>query len=321
MTDTITILGINGRNGQEVAKAFVSAGWHVIGMGRTNRAKLAGVEFVEGDANNVDDIKRATARAGVVFNALNLPYDKWDKGRAEALLSRVLTALKGSGKTMLFPGNIYNYSAKQHLITPDTPQQPEKDKGRIRVRMEEMLARATTEDNLQVIIIRSADFYAPHAVETNFDLAMLARLKSKILQYPGKLEVGHSWAYLPDLGRAYVKIAEARAELPRFENFQFRGHYATGHEMIAAIQAVLPQRLKVKLVPWWLLRIIGTFVPVLRAVVEMNYLWAEPHRLEDKKLEALLGPNFETPFEQAVASTVRSYLPASEIKMIQKAAA
>jgi nucleoside-diphosphate-sugar epimerase len=210
---------------------------------------------------------------------------------------------------MLFAGNIYNYAADQHLITPDTPQRPERVKGEIRKRMEEMLMRATTEDNLQVVIVRSPDFYGPHAVETNFDLAMMARLKSKVLQYPGPLDIGHSWAYLPDLGRAYVKVAEVRDTLPKFENFQFAGHFATGHQMVAEIQKSLPGKHKVKQVPWWLLRLIGIFVPVVREVVKMNYLWWSPHRLKDDKLEAILGPDFGTPFAEAVALTTRSYLP------------
>lgn len=317
-SETVTILGINGRIGQEVAKAFVVAGWAVNGMGRSNRAKLTGVKFIEGNADNVGDIERATRDAEVVVNALNLPYDKWGEGRAEALSDRVLSALEGSGKTLLFPGNIYNYGAKQHLITPDSPQNPEKPKGHIRMRMEQMLAQATVEDNLQVVVIRCPDFYAPYASETNFDLAMLARKKSKILQYQGKLEIGHSWAYLPDVARAFVKIAEARETLPRFENFQFRGHFVTGHQMIAAIQAALPEPYKVKQVPWGLLRFLGIFISVLRAVVEMKYLWEEPHRLQDDKLEALLGPDFETPFEIAVTATVRSYLPGAPINSAQK---
>jgi nucleoside-diphosphate-sugar epimerase len=266
----------------------------------------------------LDDVRKATAGAEVVVNALNLPYDKWDKGRAEALNGKVLEALKGSGKTMLFPGNVYNYAASQLLITPDTPQNPEKDKGRIRKRMEQMLMRAATEDNLQIIIIRSADFYGPGAKESNFDLAMMARQKAKVLQYPGRLEIGHSWAYLPDLGRAYVKVAEARGNLPQFENFQFEGHFATGHQMVAAIQTALPEKFRVTMVPWGLLRLIGLFVPVVREVVKMNYLWSAPHRLEDKKFRALLGPDFNTPFEDAVAKTTRSYLPATDAAPMQQ---
>jgi len=312
MQKTVTVLGFNGRVGQAATRAFVAAGWQVKGLGRGNRAKIPGMDYVAGSAANPADVRKACDGSDVVVNALNLPYDKWDKGRAEGLLAAVLDGLQGSGKTMLFAGNIYNYAADQHLITPDTPQRPEKDKGEIRKRMEEMLMRATTEDNLQVVILRSPDFYGPHAVETNFDLAILSRLKSKTLLYPGPLDVGHSWAYLPDLGHAYVKVAEVRDTLPSFENFQFAGHFATGHQMIAEIQKQLPETYKVKQLPWWLLRIIGVFVPVVREVVKMNYLWWAPHRLQDDKLDAILGPDFGTPFEEAVALTTRSYLPKAE---------
>lgn len=315
MQKTVTILGFNGRVGQATTRALVAAGWQVKGLGRGNRAKIPGMEYVEGSAANPEDVRKACMGSEVVVNALNLPYDKWDKGRAEGLMSAVLNGLKGSGKTMLFAGNIYNYAADQHLITPDTPQRPEKDKGKIRKRMEEMMMRVTTEYNLQVVIIRSPDFYGPHAVETNFDLAMMSRLKAKTLIYPGPLDIGHSWAYLPDLGEAYVKVAEVRDTLPKFENFQFAGHFATGHQMIAEIQKQLPETYKVKQLPWRLLRIIGVFVPVVREVVKMNYLWFEPHQLQDEKLDAILGPDFGTSFEEAVAKTTRSYLPGAEAEV------
>lgn len=307
----MTVLGINGRIGQEVAKAFVAAGWSVTGMGRTDKAHLAGVTFIAGDAASVADLKHATADADVVFNALNLPYDKWDKGRAEAQLANVLTALKGSGKTLMFPGNIYNFAADQIVLTPGTPFRPAREKGEIRVRMEQQL-EAASRDGLQVIILRLADFFAPSGYQTNFDLAMMARIKSNVLQYPGRLDLGHSWAYLPDVGRAAVKLADNRRSLGRFERFHYPGHHATGHQMVAAIQKALPRPAKVTLVPWGMLKMIGLFVPIIREVIKMNYLWSVPHRLEDKRLSEILGPDFDTPFEEAVMRTTRSYLPAGE---------
>lgn len=310
----VTILGINGRIGQEVAKAFVAAGWQVTGMGRGNRARLAGVNFIEGDAGRQADVRAAIAGADVVVNALNLPYDKWDKGRAEAQLANVLAALKGSGVTLMFPGNIYNFGADQTVLKPETRFRPEKDKGKIRVRMEQQL-EAASRDGLQVIILRTADFYAPGATQSNFDLALMARIKSNVLQYPGKLEISHSWAYLPDVGRAYVKLADVRRSLGRFERFHFRGHFATGHEMIEAVQKALPHRTTVTMVPWGLLRVLGLFMPIIREVIKMNYLWAVPHRLEDKRLDEILGADFDTPFEEAVMRTTLSYLPLTEGKV------
>ena len=103
---TVAILGINGHLGHSAARAFRAAGWDVIGFGRQNRYPVEGVRFVAGDARSVDDLSAATRAAPVVVNGLNLPYDKWGNGAAEALLGRVIAASRG--KTLLFPGNIYN---------------------------------------------------------------------------------------------------------------------------------------------------------------------------------------------------------------------
>ena len=143
MEKTITILGINGRIGQEAARAFVAAGWQVTGMGRADRVHIPGVNFIAGNAESPADVARAAAPSEVVLDAVNLPYDKWDKGRYENSLAARLNGLKGSGKTLLYPGNIYNFAAETHVLTPDTPENPARDKGEIRVRLEQMLKRAT----------------------------------------------------------------------------------------------------------------------------------------------------------------------------------
>ena len=120
----VVVLGVNGHIGKEVARAFVAAGWDVSGMARTDKHKLSGVTFVQGDSDSVADMRRAIGDTEVVVNALNLPYASWDKGRKEAQMARVLEAMGTSGKTMLFPGNIYNYSATDRVVTPDLPQRP-----------------------------------------------------------------------------------------------------------------------------------------------------------------------------------------------------
>ena len=302
MQNSVTILGVNGRIGQYAARAFLAAGWQVTGFGRENRIDLPGMGFYKGNADSVEDIRAACSGSAVVVNALNLPYDKWENGRYEAQMRTVLAALRGSGKTVLYAGNIYNYGAKQHVITPDTPQQPAREKGRIRKRLEEMLAEATVTDNLQVLIVRAPDFFGPDVEGTVFDYAL-----------PGKLQLGHSWAYLPDLGRAFVRVAEVRASLPRFEALLFRGYFVTGQQMVDTIQRALPKKLSVRPLPWWLLRLMGIGMPVVRELVKMRYLWEEPHELRDDHLDAILGPDFATPFEEAVAATVRSCLPPSAV--------
>ena len=313
MNKTVTILGINGRIGQDAARAFVAAGYEVTGFGRTNRTNIPGIRFIAGDAENPADIARASADSAVVLDAVNLPYDKWDKGRYEKSLAARLDALKGSGKTLLFPGNIYNFAENTHVLTPDTPQHPARDKGEIRIRLEKMMEQAS-QTGLQVIILRAPDFFGPGATGTTFDLVMLRNFARGELLYPGDPAIGHSWAYLPDLGRAFVRLADERKTLAQFDRLHFAGHFLTGNELKSAAERALGHPLALKKVNWLPYRLIGLVVPILREVLKMNYLWDNPHRLADPRLDALLGPDFLTPFDEALARTLRSYLPAEKAR-------
>lgn len=300
----VTILGINGHIGHHAARAFLAAGYSVSGMGRSNRHPISGVRFVPGDAASLDDLKAAIAPADIVVNALNLPYDKWDKGRAETQLATVIAAMGESGKTLMFPGNIYNYAATDRRITPQTPQIPQTPRGAIRVRQEEMLAAASRAGKFQTIILRAGDFYAPANVGDWFDQAMLTDIGKGKIHHLAALDLGHAWAYLPDLGRAFAVLGDKRAELGSFETFHFAGHYVTHGAMMAAIQTAWPKPLQVTPVPWLVLQAVGLVNGVLREIVKMRYLWNNPMELVDPRLDALLGPDFATPFPAAVAQVV-----------------
>jgi nucleoside-diphosphate-sugar epimerase len=300
----VTVLGINGHIGQHAAAAFVAAGFNVSGLGRSNRLPLAGVTFIGGDAANLDDLKAAIADADIVFNALNLPYDKWDKGRAEAQLATVIAAMGNSGKTLMFPGNVYNFSASDRRMLPDTPQRPQTPRGAIRVRQEEMLEAASKAGKFQTIILRAGDFYGPHNTGDWFDQALLMELDKGKVFHMGDLDVAHAWAYLPDLGRAFAVLGEKRDALGAFENFHFAGHFVTNRQMMDAIIKAWGAPLKVAPMPWLVLQAMGLVNGVMREIVKMRYLWNNPMELVDPRLEALLGADFATPFEAAVAATV-----------------
>lgn len=318
-TGTVTILGINGHIGHYAARAFLAAGWRVIGFGRTNRLPLNGVDFIAGDADSSADLAAAMAEADVVMNALNLPYDKWGNGAAEAQLARVIGAMGQSGKLMLFPGNIYNYAAGDRVITPTTPQRPQTPRGAIRVRMEEMLKSAAERGAIRVAILRAGDFYAPGNKGDWFELAMLREAGKHRVCVPGPHETGHAWAYLPDLGRAFARLAEARQDFAPFENFHFAGHYATHGQLLAAMRKGAPVDLREVKFPWAMFTLLGLFMPVLREVLKMRYLWNNAMELRDPRLDAILGPDFGTPFEAAVAATTAGYLTAEPRRVPQAA--
>ncbi|MBB4053406.1 nucleoside-diphosphate-sugar epimerase [Devosia subaequoris] len=300
----VTILGSNGHIGNAAMIAFRDAGWEVTGLGRSNRKPVTGTHFFKGDADEVAAVRAAIAEADIVVQALHLRYDQWGNGRAEKQLQVVIDVMAGSGKTLLFPGTIYNYRAGDRTIAPGLRQSGEKPRGEIRIRLEQMLRQAAENHGFQVIILRAGDFFGPGNRDEWFDAAMLMDYAKGRLYHLGDLETRHSWAYLPDLARAFTVLAARRSEMKRFENFHFAGHWVSHGQIMAAIQNVLPGPVRIAPLPWWMLRAAGLLNPVMRDIYRMRYLWLNEMELVDPRLDSLLGPGFTTPIETAVAETV-----------------
>jgi nucleoside-diphosphate-sugar epimerase len=304
----VTVLGVNGHIGQAVARAFAAAGWDVTGIARTEKHAIAGVRFVAGNSDSVDDMRAAISDAEVVVNALNLPYPDWFEGRMEAQMARVVEAMGQSGKTLLFPGNIYNFAASNREVTPELAQHPETVRGAVRVRVEEMFEAAAARGDIQTIILRAGSFFGPGTGGDWFDLVMFREISKGKVSLMGTSGVGHNWAYLPDLARAFEALASLRLTLGPFERFHFSGNFVTPEQMGAAIAAAAPRPLKFGRFPLLLIRLMGLFDPMMREIGKMNYLWQSPMQLVDGRFDALLGEGFATPFPEAVATTVAPFL-------------
>src|SRR3569832_912168 len=227
----VTVLGINGHIGQAVAKAFVAAGWDVTGMGRSDKHHTPGVRFVQGDSDSVDQMRAAIGDSDVVMNALNMRYDLWFEGRMEAQMARVVEAMGRTGKTMLFPGNIYNFAKTDRVMRPETPQHPETVRGELRARVENALEAAANRGDIQVLIVRAGEFYGPGSTGDWFDLAMMTDVKKGVVHTMGYGSVPHAWAYQPDLALAFEARASVRTTLNGFDRFHFSGNFVSPAQM------------------------------------------------------------------------------------------
>ena len=75
---------------------------------------------------------------------------------------------------------------------------------------------------------------------------------------------------------------------------------------IAAARAVGRPRIFTLGFPWWLAGLARRFVPLLKELHEMRYLWRETMRLDNCALVELLGEEPRTPIDVAVKATLRS---------------
>ena len=135
MPQTVAVLGAGGRMGRAATGAFLAAGWHVRAAAR--KAVDAGAaEAIECDAFETPALLAAAQSCDVIVNALNPPYPRW-RHDLPRLNANVIAAARGTGATVMIPGNVYNYGAAMpERLSEQTPQAPTSRKGRLRRDME-----------------------------------------------------------------------------------------------------------------------------------------------------------------------------------------
>jgi nucleoside-diphosphate-sugar epimerase len=301
MTGTVLILGANGRFGAAATRAFSNAGWDVRAASRRGDTPTGPrVTPIACDVADRPAVIHAARGVDVIVHAVNPPYHHWTKAMP-VQTANVIAAGLSSGATVMIPGNVYTFGENARTILSEADvSAPTTRKGRLRLTMETAFEGAAAQ-GLRTIILRGGDFIEAAKTGNWFDSFLTNKVQQGRFTYPGRMDAVHAWAYLPDMARAMVMLAEQRDALDPFTKIGFEGYSLTGTELEAAVSDAVGRPLKTGGMPWPLLRVMGLFNPVVREVIEMRYLWDTPHRIDGSALRNLLPEFVPTPLPAAMA--------------------
>ncbi|AOW14786.1 epimerase [Hydrogenophaga crassostreae] len=309
---TALVLGATGGIGGAIAAALLRHGWQIRGLARdaaqarrTAPQQLAGIQWIAGNAMQRDAVVRAADGAAVIVHAVNPPgYRDWDKCVLPMMANTIAAARAAGGARVVLPGTIYNFNpSTSAVVDGDTAQLPRSRKGMVRVAMERQLLGAAPE--VPSLILRAGDFFGPGARSSWFAQAMVkpGRPLRRIVN-PARGS-GHSWAYLPDLAEAFARLLDAPQRLRVIECLQFEGLVDThGHALIDALNRSAGRTLPVFRFPWWLMQALAPFGGFPREAADIASSWQNPMRLDNRRLEELIGPEPRTALDEAVHQTL-----------------
>lgn len=301
-----TILGANGTIGTPLAKELAAYTDRIRLVSRNPKKVNATDETFPADLSDPDQVERAIAGSSVVYLVVGFDYnlkvwqDRWPK----LMRSAIDACVKHKAKLVFFD-NVYMYD-KDGLshMTEGTAINPPSKKGAVRKEIAEMLMQAARMGKLKALIARSADFYGP-GNEKSFLVEVVYKnlKKGKKANWFMDADKKHSFTFTPDAAKATALLGNTEDAYDQVWHLPTDPDTLTAREMVGLFVREMGGPAGISVLPMWLLKILGLFMPIMREMPEMMYQYDRDYVFDSGKFTSRFGIA-ATPYAQGVKATV-----------------
>ena len=302
-----TILGANGTIGHLLAKELKQYTDQIRLVSRNPKKVNATDELFPADLSDAAVVEKAIAGSDVVYLLVGFEYNinVWRKHWPPLMRATIDACIKHKAKLVFFD-NMYLYDqAALGNMTEESPINPSSEKGKVRAQIAEMLMDEVRAGRLTALIARSADFYGPeNRSSLLIELVYKNLRKGKRPNWLIDLHKKHSFTFTPDAARATAVLGNRPEAFGHVWHLPTDGNTLTAAEMIALFTSEMKVDKKPMVLPLWMVKLIGLFVPVMREMPEMMYQYDRDYVFNSRKFEQKFGLH-PTPYAQGVRETIR----------------
>lgn len=303
-----TILGAGGTIGTPLAKALIKYTDKIRLVSRNPKKVNKMDELFPADLSDHTQIDRAVEGSEVVYVVLGFEYKLavWKK-IWPGFISAVIAACKKHKAKLVFFDNVYLYdrAATTHL-TENSPINAPSKKGKIRQQVSEMIMNEARNNTLQAMIVRSADFYGPDNKNSALGIMVVDNLmKGKKAQAFGDVHKIHTYTYTPDAALATALLGNTEDAYNQVWHLPTTKEKLTTLQWIEMIASALNTKANVQVLPVWLMKFLGLFIPVMKEFPEMNYQYEQDYLFDSSKFEEKFGI-MATPPREGIKQMIES---------------
>ncbi|WP_341312367.1 NAD-dependent epimerase/dehydratase family protein [Paraburkholderia sp. IMGN_8] len=305
VTGKVGLFDAAGAAGQCIAAALSAAGRDYRVVGRSHKPLEAAfgqdphAEIVTWNPDDAASITAAAAGLQTVIYLVGVPYDQF--ASHPPLMEKTLAGVTAAGvERFILIGTVYPYGrARGNPITENHPREPHTFKGKMRLAQENLVLAAHGRDGLSTLVLRLPDFYGPGIERSLLNGVFEGAAHGKRAQMIGPVDVPHEFIYLPDIGPVVEKLTRTSEAYGRWWHLAGAGTI-TQREVAKQAYALAGREPKLTVAGKTLLRVLGLFNPLMRELVEMNYLMTDPVVLDDTALSTLIGSIAKTSYEDGI---------------------
>jgi nucleoside-diphosphate-sugar epimerase len=303
-----TILGANGTIGSVLTKELVGYTNKIRLVSRNPRKVNESDELFPADLSNPAFVDQAVEGSDVVYLVVGFDYNLkvWEEKWPTLMRATINACIKHNARLVFFD-NVYSYdiNAIPHM-TEESEYNPPSRKGAVRKQISQMLMDEVKAGKLMALIARSADFYGP-GNDKSFANEMVYKnfLKGRRANWFIDADKKHSFTYTPDAAKATALLGNTDDAYNTIWHLPTDKNTITGREFIELFSKEMKVSNKLVVMPMWMLRLAGIFVPVLKEMREMMYQYDRDYFFDSSKFDKRF--NFKTTtYQEGVRMTVKS---------------
>jgi nucleoside-diphosphate-sugar epimerase len=302
-----TILGANGTIGSLLAKELIKYTDKIRLVSRNPRKVNETDELYPADLSYPAIVDQAVRGSDVVYIVVGFDYNLrvWEEIWPRFIRATIDACIKYKARLVFFD-NVYLYdiNAITHM-TEDSVINPPSKKGAVRKQIAQMIMDEVNAGKLMALIARSADFYGPDN-ERSFVTEMVYKnlLKKKAANWFINADRKHSFTFTPDAAKATALLGNTDDAYNAVWHLPTDKNTYTGREFVELFAREMKALNKVMVLPFWLIKILGIFIPIMKEMPEMMYQYEREYFFDSSKFERRF--NFSaTTYKEGVRLTVQ----------------
>ena len=301
-----TILGANGTIGTLLAKELAVYTNQIRLVSRNPKKVNETDELFPADLTNEEMVEKAIEGSEIVYLVVGLDYNinVWREKWPKLMKATIASCVKHKAKLVFFD-NVYLYDIKaiEHM-TEDSPINPISKKGMVRKEIAGMIMKEIKVANLTALIARAPDFYGPGNEKSFLNETVFKNIKKgKRPNWFIDATKKHSFIYTPDAAKATAILGNTPEAYNQVWHLPTDKNTLTGEEWVSLFNKEMNSSKKVMVLPMFMLRILGIFMPFMREMPEMMYQYDRDYFFDSSKFNKYFNftpTSYETGVKQIV---------------------
>jgi nucleoside-diphosphate-sugar epimerase len=307
----LALLGATGAVGKSIAAELRKRkeSYRAVGRDRASLDRAFGsdplAEIVVWNPDDASSTRAALRGVDAAVYLVGVPYNHFELHPVVMRQTLDAAIAEGVGQ-MLLVGTVYPYGRPQQTpAREDHPREPHTFKGKMRKQQEDVLLDADAAGKIRGIVLRLPDFYGPRLKSSFLDSVFNAAANGGTANLIAPMDRPHQFVYVPDVGPVVLDLLRHPEAHGRWWHLAGEGT-ASMQEIVAMVGQLAGKPIKTRAVGLGMLRVIGIFQPIMRELVEMNYLLTDPFIMDDGALRALVGNVETTPLDQGLKQSLEA---------------